>query len=311
MTLRYLPRSVLTRRTDETDEHAHGSDAHGSNDCGSDAHGSGPQGADSPDGRWNRTVSALAEGRLELHVQPVAALGAGGYVGLETLVRLPDPAPARPQPVMGPRSLTAAGDLGGPDEVVALNAWLVREAAAALARWIPARRPQQDGIRFVAVSVDERFMADESFLGTVKDGVRQAGIGADNLLLTVDGRPGLDRLWSKLQRLKSHGVRVALDDFGPGSHATDLLRRFSFDAVRMPAPDSVALAEEGNELRTTIKLAHNLGCEVIVDGVLDDEHLEGLRWLGADLAVGPRLGHPSPASLGPRGYTDLAARPAG
>lgn len=198
--------------------------------------------------------------------------------------------------------------------MVALNTWLVREAAVALARWLPGRR-RDDGVRFVSVPVDGRFVAHDAFLATVKDAVRDAGITPHNLLLTVDGRLSFDRLWSKLQRLKSHGTRVALDELGPGSHATDLLRRFAFDAVRMPISAAPMSETDDAELRATIKLAHHLSCEVIVDGVADGEQLDTLRWLGVDLAVGSRLGQPRPAIVGPPAaaahLSDLARRPAG
>jgi EAL domain-containing protein (putative c-di-GMP-specific phosphodiesterase class I) len=257
-------------------------------------------------------VESLADGRLELHVQPISTLGTGGYVGLESLVQLPEPGPGASEPEAG--ILAAAPDetADDPADVIALNTWLVREAAAALAHWQPGGRV--DGVRFVSIPVHERFVADDSFLATVKEAVRSAGIGADNLLLTVDARPGFDRLWSRLQRLKSHGVRVALDEFSSDSHASDLLRRFAFDFVRIATPASLVQADDdSHDLRTTIKLAHHLGCEVIMNGVDDDRQIDLLRWLGADLAFGASLGMPRPGAEGPAAFEHpmAAQRPTG
>lgn len=281
MTLRYLPRAVLARRRVASGD-------------------TGDKRAE--DLRWRETVAALADGRLELFVQPIASLGDGGCAGLETLVRVPpsDVARAGDDPsAAAARSLIpdAAADDGA--DVAALNAWLVCEAGAALSRWWDGLEPRL-GTQFVSVSVDGRYLADENFLASVKDAVRTAGINADNLMLSVDASPGFDRLWSKLQRLKSHGVRVALEDFALGSQATDMLRRFSFDAVRISAPSAIELADDdGNELRAAIKLAHNLGCDVIVDGVDSESQRELLHWLGADLGLGDFLGPAQPAGRPP------------
>jgi EAL domain-containing protein (putative c-di-GMP-specific phosphodiesterase class I) len=48
-------------------------------------------------------------------------------------------------------------------------------------------------------------------------------------------------------------------------------------------------------VRSTIELAHNLGLELVAEGVEDQETLELLAALGCDLAQGFHLARPMPA----------------
>jgi diguanylate cyclase len=54
-------------------------------------------------------------------------------------------------------------------------------------------------------------------------------------------------------------------------------------------PDDAAI------VRSTIELAHNLGLQLVAEGVEDQETLELLASLGCDLAQGFHLARPMPA----------------
>ncbi|MDH3682704.1 MAG: EAL domain-containing protein, partial [Acidimicrobiia bacterium] len=104
------------------------------------------------------------------------------------------------------------------------------------------------------------------------------------LVLSIDAKPGFEPLWTNLQRLKSHGVRVALDGFVLGDAPIEILRRYPFDLIRFAAPST---GEGGELLASTVRLAHNLGCAAIADRVETAAQAAGLRCSGTDLAVGP------------------------
>ena len=168
------------------------------------------------------------------------------------------------------------------DELVELNAGLARQSIRLLAARTPRPHPT---LPFVVVALDHRFVADESFLPAIKDSVRAGGLEAGQLLLSLDGNPNLTAAWTNVQRLRCHGVRVAIEGVIPRSVAAELLPRYPFDVVRIDGADPVAL----DELEAILALARTLSCQVMVDGVETVELARRVQRIGCDLGVGPAL----------------------
>jgi EAL domain-containing protein (putative c-di-GMP-specific phosphodiesterase class I) len=208
-----------------------------------------------------------------------------------------------------------------PDLAVEVNAALVSRGARAFNGHAPA--DPTDG--FVTLMLDDRFIAHESFLATVKESVRANGLDPTQLLLSLDPDLGFEPYWSKLQRLRSHGVRVALEGYVPGAPATDLLRRYPFDVVRVdlarlirtahhgtgPRPEIHEVGDPGGDiasradgrssdpslidadvvahLEAVVDLGHKLGCRVAAEPVTSLAEARLVRRAGCDLASGSAL----------------------
>ena len=105
-----------------------------------------------------------------------------------------------------------------------------------------------------------------------------------------------------LSRLKALGVGLHIDDFGTGHSSLALLHRLPADALkidrsfiaRLGTSDSGQNADHEELVQTIVSLGHQLGLEVVVEGVETDEQLELLRGLGCDYAQGFRFSHPVP-----------------
>ena len=115
--------------------------------------------------------------------------------------------------------------------------------------------------------------------------------------------------------LRRIGVRLSVDDFGTGYSSLAYLKRLPVDEVKLDKsfvlnmtgdPDDAAI------VRSTIELAHNLGLQLVAEGVEDQETLELLASLGCDLAQGYHLARPIPAdelASMPHAPTSTARRP--
>ena len=84
-----------------------------------------------------------------------------------------------------------------------------------------------------------------------------------------------------------------LDDFGTGHSSLNALHRLPVDAlkidrsfVREPHGDSAEI------VRTIVSLAHNLGLDVVAEGLETASQLECLRGLGCDFGQGSFLARP-------------------
>ena len=91
------------------------------------------------------------------------------------------------------------------------------------------------------------------------------------------------------------GVNAHLDDFGTGASSLRFLHRFPGDALKIDRSLVIDMLTDtgSNEIvKAIVGLAHNLGMDVVGEGVESAEHLERLRLLGCELAQGFHLSAP-------------------
>jgi EAL domain-containing protein (putative c-di-GMP-specific phosphodiesterase class I) len=86
-----------------------------------------------------------------------------------------------------------------------------------------------------------------------------------------------------LIRLRKLGVTIAIDDFGTGFSSFNYLRRFPVDRIKIDQNFVRHLGAEPGAtsiVRVTLTLGHELGIEVIAEGVETREQLALLRQWG-------------------------------
>ncbi|WP_321574552.1 EAL domain-containing protein [Paraburkholderia franconis] len=99
------------------------------------------------------------------------------------------------------------------------------------------------------------------------------------------------------QRLKAHGVKFAIDDFGTQHSNLDLLGRFPFDYVKIDGQFVRQIDKKGYELiRAIAGVAKHYGMEVIAEGVETAAQHEALRSLGIPFGQGYFYQRPVPVS---------------
>ncbi len=107
--------------------------------------------------------------------------------------------------------------------------------------------------------------------------------------------------------LDEHGVRSHIDDFGTGASSLRLLHGFPGDAVKIHRALVIGMGVEPGAfeiVKALVGLAHNLGLEVIAEGVETAAQLDHLQAPG--LRVRPGL--PRQRAAAPRGRNGAAAR---
>lgn len=98
-----------------------------------------------------------------------------------------------------------------------------------------------------------------------------------------------------LKRLRQTGVRLAIDDPAVGYASLAHLATLPFDEFRLDITSLRGLPQGPKQqaiARSTIGLAHELGLEVLAEGVDDEASVECLRGLGCDLMQGAHVGPP-------------------
>jgi EAL domain-containing protein (putative c-di-GMP-specific phosphodiesterase class I) len=98
-----------------------------------------------------------------------------------------------------------------------------------------------------------------------------------------------------LTRLNNMGVKLTIDDFGTGYSSLAYLQQLPVGSVKIDKSFVMSMSEDpGNAMivKSTIDLGHNLGLEVVAEGVEDHSVYNQLAALGCDYAQGYFLSRP-------------------
>ncbi len=99
----------------------------------------------------------------------------------------------------------------------------------------------------------------------------------------------MDRTRTVLDRLRAHGMRIAIDDFGSGYSALRHLRDLAIDEVKLDREFIAPVLVDPRAaaiVRAIIDLAHTLGVSTVAEGVENAETAARLRAYGCEVAQG-------------------------
>ena len=234
---------------------------------------------------------AIEADELEVHYQPIVQTATGRIVGFEALARWHGP--RRPRDRAGRLRPDRRGD----------RADRRARAPRARARLRAGRRVARAARRRGADARRQRLAPPA--LGAELPGrarrPRCESTGLDPRALRLEVREhDLARDAEATRRTLAHvletlGVRWQIDDFGTGASSLHLLHRFPGDAVKIFGPLVSGMGHDGGSfeiVKAIVELAHNLGLEVIAEGVETAGQLEHLRVLGCEFAQGFHVSAP-------------------
>jgi diguanylate cyclase (GGDEF)-like protein/PAS domain S-box-containing protein len=239
---------------------------------------------------------AIERHELEVVYQPIAQAATGRIVGFEALCRWPDGRGGAVEPA---DFLALAEETG---LVVPLGAWILQAACAEVARW--RALPGGAGLT-LGVNVSGRQLAEPGFVLALQGILRHTGLDPRALRLEVKehdlsrGR-GDDVTRRMLEQVHEQArVRTHIDDFGTGASSLRLLHRFPGDAIKISRGLVTGIGNDAGAfeiVRAVVGLAHNLGLEVIAEGVETREQLDYLKVLGCEFAQGLEVSAPLSAA---------------
>ena len=234
---------------------------------------------------------ALQEGRLQLHYQPQVALRDGRLIGVEALMRWPDPQRGLVPP---DRFIPLAEQCGLINE---LDAWALSTACAQMAAW----RAQGLAVPNVAVNASARRFTQDDIAAEVATLLQRHRIDAASLTIEITERLLLDdnpRARAQLEQLHRMGVRLSVDDFGTGYSSLSYLKRLPLSEIQLDRsfvrdletdPDDRALAG------AVIGIGRALGLAVVAEGVETEAQRALLEQAQCHAVQGWLFARPMPA----------------
>jgi diguanylate cyclase (GGDEF)-like protein/PAS domain S-box-containing protein len=240
---------------------------------------------------------AITDMSLGIDYLPVVELATSRVTGVEALVRWsPHGEPVPPREFLG-----VAEDSG---LIVPLGDWVLREACRQVAQW-----RESGWVIGLSVNFSLRQVSAVRFAESVLAALDDSGLAHSALTLEVTEQvlvEGAGPMAEGLAQLRRRGVRLAIDDFGTGYASLAYLRELPVDIIKIDPSFVAGLGTDGTLAlltRTIVQVGHDLGIEVVAEGIERPEQLELLRAMGCGLGQGYLVARPMAA----RGIEALAA----
>jgi diguanylate cyclase (GGDEF)-like protein len=233
---------------------------------------------------------ALVQDEIVVHYQPIIDLDQMRVRGAEGLVRWQHPEHGLIPPGAFVQTVEQTGLIGP------LTRHVLERSIAECAAW------RKDGREMsVAVNLSVRNLLDRDLPKEIERLLSAYGLPPEALQLEITESMIMsdpERALSTVSRLSGLGARLSVDDFGTGYSSLANLRKMPIDELKIDRSFVSPMLRNESDLiivRSTINLGHDLGLNVIAEGVEDNPTLEQLAVLGCDLAQGYHVSKPMPA----------------
>jgi len=236
--------------------------------------------------------TAIVDDQLLLHYQPKASLRTGQIQGVEALVRWQHPTLG----LLPPGEFIPVAEHTG--LIKPLTTWVLTTALRQCRHWLD----EADGRRWnelsVAINLSTRSLLDDDFPQEVEAALDRWAIPAHLLELEITESAIMTdpvRARRLLTELAELGVKIAIDDFGTGYSSLAYLKDLPVNQLKIDQSFVQNMHQDLNDaiiVRSVVDLGHNLGLQIVAEGVENRETWDQLAQLGCDDAQGYFLAKP-------------------
>jgi EAL domain-containing protein (putative c-di-GMP-specific phosphodiesterase class I) len=238
--------------------------------------------------------TAIGHDQLRLHYQPKAELCSGRIQGVEALVRWEHPTLG----LLPPNEFIPVAEHTG--LIKPLTSWVLGTALRQCREWLDVAHARHWVELSMAVNVSTRSLLDDGFPAEVKAALTEHDVPAHLLELEITESAIMTdpmRARRLLTELADIGVRIAIDDFGTGYSSLAYLKDLPVNQLKIDQSFVQNMHQDVNDaiiVRSVVDLGHNLGLQIVAEGVEDDHTWDQLAQLGCDDAQGYFLARPMP-----------------
>lgn len=234
---------------------------------------------------------AIEQQKLSLVYQPQINLENDQYVGLEALSRWQHPELGQ----VSPCDFIATAERIG--MIKPLTELVLKTACRQFMIW------QKQGLdpKRIAVNISPNHFIDPDFIPLIKRVITETGILASNLELEVIETvvQTEHKNLPVFEELNKLGIILSIDDFGTGYSSFASLKHLKLDCIKIDKyfiDDLLTDKKTRLLVGSMIEMAHNLGCDVIAEGIEHPEQVGVLKELKCDIAQGFLFSRPTHAN---------------
>ncbi|HEY9655616.1 MAG TPA: EAL domain-containing protein, partial [Crinalium sp.] len=227
---------------------------------------------------------AIERQEFRLHYQPLVFLQTGKIAGFEALVRWQHP----------DRGLVPPNDFIPVAEetelIIPMGKWITHEACRQLKLW-QEQFPQEQPL-LVSVNLSGKQFSQLDLVEQIEQTLQETGLSGHSLKLEITESIAMTDVESTialLQRLKALHLQLSIDDFGTGYSSLSYLHRFPTNTIKVDRSFVSRMGDESEDsqiVQTIILLGHNLGMDIVAEGVETAEQLASLRTLKCEYGQG-------------------------
>ncbi len=228
---------------------------------------------------------------MQLFYQPKVGLKDPDELGVEVLVRWFHPEYGYILPDDFVPLVESSGNISQ------LTHWVLETAISELGRWV-ANGCMLD----LSVNISVLDLLDDDLPAYIAYMLKKHAVPAHLLCLEITESSIMEETdcgMLMLQRFRSMGIRLSIDDFGTGFSSLSQLKKLPFDELKIDKSFVLDLDQNDDDpviVRSTIELGHNMGLKVVAEGVDSEPAKQILSDLGCDMIQGHLLAKPMPLS---------------
>lgn len=235
-------------------------------------------------------ISLQESSQFSLHFQPQIAARNGRVVALEALLRWNSPIFGAVPPM---RFIHIAEETG---LIQPLGDWVVWESC----RLIHQMRQLGFGDIRVAINISAQQLRHENLLLLVRGALSCYELEPSAIELEITESTAMqnpEMTLNILDQLAAMGIKLAIDDFGTGHSSLAYLKHLPIKCLKLDrsfVSDIETDANDASICAAIIALGHNLGLELVAEGVETEMQSEFLSRLGCDYLQGYLYSKPLP-----------------
>ncbi|GLX77538.1 diguanylate cyclase [Thalassotalea insulae] len=232
----------------------------------------------------------LKEDYFSVFYQPKIEISTGKIAGMEALVRFETPSKGIISPVV---FIPVSEETG---QIIDIGEIVLRKACYATKEWIDAGL--FDGR--IAVNLSAIQFTQPNLVGMIKDILTETKLPAQHLELEITEGTVMDSPQKAIEtmlQIRALGIHLSLDDFGTGYSSLAYLKKFPLNTLKIDKAfvDDIETSEQGrNMVATIVTIAHNLGLQVVAEGVESNQQLSFLSGLRCEQLQGYLYSKPLP-----------------
>ena len=236
----------------------------------------------------NELREAIKRGDFYLNYQPQINLKTGEIASVEALIRWNHPQKGEISPY---DFIPVAEETG---LIVQIGQWVLQHAC----QEIQALNDASGKSLRVAINLSSRQFEDPELVNIVAQALADSGLDARNLELEVTESMLMHDMNSairQLNKIKSTGSTLTIDDFGSGYSSLSYLKSLPVDTLKIDQSFVYDIPEDLNAMEiasAVIAISHKLNLRVVAEGVENIDQRDFLVINGCDYAQGYFFSHP-------------------
>jgi len=239
----------------------------------------------------NDLRQAIRRNEFELNYQPQFSVSKKTIVGVEALIRWNHPTKG----LLNPSSfIDLAEEIG---LISSITDWVLDAACKQLSLW---RTGGFETLR-MSVNVSPQEFERENIVARILPHVINYNLPADSLEIEITENIMMrdaSSVIAKIRTLRSHGIRVVIDDFGTCYSSLNYLRLFPVSTIKIDQSFVRDLFSEHSTvpiIQAITGIAHGYGLNLLAEGVESIEQSKALEEIGCDEMQGFYYSVPLPS----------------